>query len=113
MTTEQRLDSIDARLDRLVTLNEQALTRQDRTDEKIDRLVALQEQSIIQQSRLDEKLEVLSDQVGRMTEGLTHLQIIVQEQSEISKRQAQTAQQQAESIAQLTTLARELLNQRR
>lgn len=46
------------------------------------------------------KLDILIDQVGRLTEGLTEIKTLIAEQNEISKRQAETAAQQAQAAAQ-------------
>ncbi|MGJ3253205.1 MAG: hypothetical protein ACFE0J_19050 [Elainellaceae cyanobacterium] len=42
-------------------------------------------------SQIDDKLDILIDQVGRLTEGLTEIKRLVQRQAEISERQAETA----------------------
>ena len=42
-----------------------------------------------QQANLD-KIDVLIEQVGHLTEGLTEIKMMVQEQAETSKRQAET-----------------------
>jgi methyl-accepting chemotaxis protein len=38
-------------------------------------------------NNLDSKLEALTDQVGRLTKGLTEIKGMIQEQSETAKRQ--------------------------
>ncbi|MGA7933157.1 MAG: hypothetical protein WCA35_06390 [Kovacikia sp.] len=50
----------------------------------------------------NEKLDILTDQVGRFTEGLTELKLMIREQSEMVKQQAESTKQQAESMKQLT-----------
>lgn len=52
--------------------------------------------------RLDSKLDILTDQIGRMTEGLTELKILIQQQAQIAQQQAETARQQADTAAQQT-----------
>ena len=47
------------------------------------------EESHQQQRRLEESLQTTSDQVGRLTEGLTEMRVAIQEQSEIAKQQAE------------------------
>lgn len=49
-------------------------------------------------SHAPDKLDILIDQVGHFTEGLTELKLLVHEQAETAKQQAVTAQQQLAAI---------------
>jgi hypothetical protein len=52
----------------------------------------------------DNGLEILTEQVGRLTEGLTEIKLLIQQQATTADRQAETARLQAESIARLIVL---------
>ncbi|PSB24762.1 hypothetical protein [Stenomitos frigidus] len=47
-----------------------------------------------------DKLDILIDQVGHFTKGLTEFKLLVHEQAETAKQQAVAAQQQAETAKQ-------------
>jgi methyl-accepting chemotaxis protein len=47
-------------------------------------------------------IDILIEQVGRMTEGITETRLMVQEVARTTQQQAVVAAQQAESIKQLT-----------
>jgi methyl-accepting chemotaxis protein len=55
---------------------------------------------------IDQRLEILTDHIGRLTEGLTALRLISEQQAETARWQAQTAQQQGHDIQQLAQAAR-------
>ena len=63
------------------------------------------EHGVIQQNGkfavLADKIEILTDQIGRMTEGLTMLGLDIAEIKETTKQQAEAAKQQAEAISTL------------
>jgi Skp family chaperone for outer membrane proteins len=58
-------------------------------------------------TRLDAKLEALTDQVGHLTEGLTEIKLMIQQQAEVAKQQTEVAKQQAESVRQQTEVAKQ------
>ncbi|MGJ3246911.1 MAG: hypothetical protein ACFE0I_12655 [Elainellaceae cyanobacterium] len=62
-------------------------------------------------NRIDAKLDILIDQVGRLTEGLTEIKRLVQRQAETSERQAETSERQAETADRLVRIV-EMLIQR-
>ncbi len=80
MSTDQELRNIDERLLRIAELNRE--THQQTID------------SIASSScSLDRKLEILTDQVGRFTEGLTELRLSGEQQAQNIKRIAESNEQ--------------------
>jgi hypothetical protein len=70
-------------------------------------------------SRVEQSLEVLTEQVGRLTEGLYEFRAdlrgikgILQRQTEFNQQQAETAASQAETTASLVRIVEKLLNDR-
>ncbi|MGJ3254332.1 MAG: hypothetical protein ACFE0J_24835 [Elainellaceae cyanobacterium] len=68
---------------------------------------------------MDEKLEVLIDQVGRLTEGLTEfrsdmrdIKNSIRELTETNRQVAETTRQQAETTANLVRIVDRLLDER-
>ncbi|MEP0883761.1 hypothetical protein NDI49_19590 [Trichocoleus sp. ST-U3] len=55
---------------------------------------------------MDSKLDLLIEQIGRMTEGLTAIRLITEQQLQTAQLQAQTAQQQGQDIQLLAETAR-------
>ncbi|NEQ96184.1 MAG: hypothetical protein F6K30_05600 [Cyanothece sp. SIO2G6] len=51
-------------------------------------------------STVDEKLEILTDQVGRLTEGLMEIKLLIRDQTHALERQVLVAEQQGETIKQ-------------
>ncbi len=49
----------------------------------------------------DQKLDILIDQVGRLTEGLTEIRVTIQDQAEITRRQSESIDRQSASIDRL------------
>ncbi len=47
-----------------------------------------------------EKLDILIDQVGLLTEGLTEIKLLIQQQTETSQKQAEMIGELAESVKQ-------------
>lgn len=74
MTFEQRLDSVDTRIERLVSVMEAS-------DERLgQKLEAMAEQTSRADERLNQKLEILTEQVGRSAEGLTEVRLTAERQ---------------------------------
>ncbi|MGJ3252799.1 MAG: hypothetical protein ACFE0J_16955 [Elainellaceae cyanobacterium] len=70
-------------------------------------------------STLDEKLEILIDQVGRLTEGLTDIKLTTQQQAEVARQNAEiawqnaeTSRQQIEAVNRLTRIVEALIDAR-
>lgn len=60
---------------------------------------------MVQESqRIDRKILEVSDQIGRLTEGLFEIKLDIREQREVAKQQAEIAKQQAESITRMSAL---------
>ncbi|WP_421654977.1 hypothetical protein [Leptothermofonsia sp. ETS-13] len=55
---------------------------------------------------INSKLDILIDQIGRLTEGLTEIKLLIQQQAETAKQQADSIKQQADSIKQQAETAR-------
>ncbi len=53
---------------------------------------------------LDSKLETLIDQVGKLTEGLTEIKVMIQAQGETAKEQGETAKRQERNIDRLVAV---------
>jgi methyl-accepting chemotaxis protein len=67
----------------------------------------------------DQKLEIVTDQVGRLTEGLTELKLLIQQQAETARQQAESidrlsriAERQAETADRLATTVDRLIQER-
>ena len=75
-------------------------------EQALAKLALFIEQGFSQQNH---KLDILIDQVGHFTEGLTELKVLVQEQSETAKQQAAIAKQQADTVRSLADSVASLL----
>ncbi|MGJ3254281.1 MAG: hypothetical protein ACFE0J_24580 [Elainellaceae cyanobacterium] len=49
-----------------------------------------------------DRLDILIEQVGHLTEGLTEIKLMIREQTELVREQSETAKQQANSITTLS-----------
>lgn len=61
----------------------------------------------------NDKLDILIDQVGRLTEGLTEIKGLVERVAATTERQATVAEQQSASVDRLTQIVEVLVQELR
>ncbi len=95
MNTERQLDSIDPRLERLVAASEQ----------HGQNIAAMLEGMRAQ----NHNINVLTEQIGRLTESQVEFRVDMVELRVTTQRQAETAARQERNIEQLAGLVKHLL----
>jgi hypothetical protein len=61
------------------------------------------------QTNGNDKLDILIDQVGRLTEGLTEIKTLIREQTAIADRQATSIDRQEQNISRLVQVVERLI----
>lgn len=95
MTTEQRLDTIDHRLE-IIT-------------EQIGRLTESTTEFRADMAEIKDAIKAQSVQISHLTDGMAEFRADMAEIKETVREQAKVSQQQAESVARLSRIVEQLL----